>query len=234
MRLKVCGITQRHEIEMLARLPMDFIGLWHGIEGGHADLPLARFTELAAGARAAGGPEPVLVTFLSDPDRLKEAIDRSGVRWVQLHGFQPPSLILALKRTFGTDVRLIKVLHLRHGRCLEGPFIRAYEKAGVDVFLMDKATDDGRLGSTGESLDADTVATVADGFERPFFLAGGLSAANHREHKPSLAHRRFFGIDVDSGARDRERRISADNVMALSRAWTSSFKEGHRHAVEIH
>ena len=39
-RVKVCGVTEPAEIEVLAGQQVDFAGLWYGVPGGPADLPL--------------------------------------------------------------------------------------------------------------------------------------------------------------------------------------------------
>ena len=46
-------------------------------------------------------------------------------------------------------VRVIKVLHVRGGECVEASLIGSYEKAGVDVFLFDTVSEDGRVAALG-------------------------------------------------------------------------------------
>ena len=87
------------------------------------------------------------------------------------------------------------------------------------MFLFDVVTEDGRVGSTGQAIDPDVVAPLADKLTRPFLLAGGISAANRDDYAALAAHPRFLGIDVDTNARTADGKISADNVQAISRAW---------------
>src|SRR5439155_1018732 len=89
-RVKVCGITEPSEIDLLARQQVDFVGLWYGVPGGPADLPLESWRPLAEAAAATGTLAPVLVTFLKDADALKGALDGAPVHWVQLHGYPTP------------------------------------------------------------------------------------------------------------------------------------------------
>ena len=70
------------------------------------------------------------------------------MHWVQLHGYQTPGFVRAVKG-IAPEVRVIKVLHVRGGACIEERLIGGYEKAGVDVFLFDAVAEDGRVGSTG-------------------------------------------------------------------------------------
>jgi len=159
VRLKVCGITQPAELDVLSAQSVDFVGLWYGVPGGPADLALADWQRLATEA-AAQQLAAVLVTFVKDPEVLREALDSAPVCWVQLHGYQTPGLVRAIKR-ISPDIRVIKVLHVRGHDCVEEPLIGSYEKAGVDVFLFDAVSGDGRVGSTGESLDSGYVSSLA-------------------------------------------------------------------------
>jgi phosphoribosylanthranilate isomerase len=61
-------------------------------------------------------------------------------------------------KAIAEDVHVIKVLHVKGGECVESSLIGSYEKAGADVFLFDTVSEEGRVGSTGLSLDADVVA----------------------------------------------------------------------------
>jgi phosphoribosylanthranilate isomerase len=114
---------------------------------------------------------------------------------------------------------VIKVLHVKGGECVEGSLIGSYEKAGADVFLFDTVSEDGRVGSTGLSLDAGVVASLLDRLTRPFLLAGGISAENRAAYEKLVAHPLFLGIDVDTNARGEDGRIGGDNVAAITRVW---------------
>lgn len=229
MYVKVCGITRPEEIDLLGALPVNLVGLWYGVAGGRADLSLADCQRLAATACATRSLEPVLVTFLNDVEALREVIQRVRLRWIQLHGYQTPGLVRAVKRTVSEEVRVIKVLHVQQGYCLESSLIRAYEKAGVDVFLFDAATDDGRIGSTGQPLDNEVVAVLAKRLARPFLLAGGVNAENWREHANVIRDPRWLGIDLDTNTRGRDGRLRPENIEAIVQAWTASADQGCHH-----
>ena len=217
-RLKVCGIVEPAEIDTLAAADVDFVGLWHGVPGGPAELPVDEWRALAAAAANAPGLNPVLVTFLKDVEAMRAALDGSGARWVQLHGYQTPGTVRAVKK-IAPDVGVIKVLHVRGDDCVEGSLVGSYEKAGVDIFLLDVVTADGRVGSTGQSLQPDVAWTLADKLQRPYLLAGGLSAASRPDYERLTTHPRFLGIDVDTNARGADGKISRANVGAISDAW---------------
>jgi phosphoribosylanthranilate isomerase len=220
--VKVCGIVDTAEIDVLAAHAVDLVGLWLSVPGGPHDLPADQWRALARwAADSDGGPSPVLVTFAKDPDILREALESAPVRWVQLHGYPTPGVVRKIKalELGGDQVKVIKVLHIKGGECVEASLIGAYEKAGVDVFLFDVVTEDGRVGSTGQALDPAAVAPLLDRLSRPFLLAGGISDENRDRYASLAEHPLFLGIDVDTNARDGGGAISAERVRSITRTW---------------
>jgi phosphoribosylanthranilate isomerase len=224
-QVKVCGITEPAELEVLASQGVEFVGLWLAVPGGPHDLDQATWRALAERAAAGKAPEPVLVTFTKDVELLRAALADAPVHWVQLHGYPTPGTVRKIK-AIAPEVKVIKVLHVKGDECVEASLIPSYEKAGVDVFLFDAVSEDGRVGSTGESLDPEVVAVLADKLTRPFLLAGGISAANRSRYRRVIEHPLFLGIDVDTNARGQDGKIGTDNVAAISRAWKTRDNEG--------
>ncbi|MFJ6759300.1 N-(5'-phosphoribosyl)anthranilate isomerase [Streptomyces sp. NPDC091273] len=218
--LKVCGATGLGDIEAAAAAGADCVGLWHGVPGGPSELALDGLAALVAAARPAG-LLPVLVTFLADAGELAAIVRRTGVAWVQLHAYQPPAVVRALREALPAEVGLVKVLHVDEaGGCVERPLIGAYERAGTDLFLIDTATGDGRIGSTGAALDPGRLTALLPRLTRPFLLAGGLSAAGRPAYEDVVRHSGFRGIDVDTAARNRVTgRFGVPEIAALARAW---------------
>jgi phosphoribosylanthranilate isomerase len=222
MKIKVCGVTgetAEHDIGMLARTGIDAVGLWHGVPRTEADLSLAQLARFT-GVAHAHDVEPVIVTFENDATALARAVDESGAKWVQLHAYQLPKVVKQLKASVGRpDVNIVKVLHLRGRRCLDQRLVGAYERAGVDAFLLDVTSRDGRVGSTGESIPPDGAARVVEGLSSPFYLAGGLSATGNESYDALACHPGFAGIDVSTAARDAAGRLRAGRIEAIDQAW---------------
>lgn len=217
MWFKVCGITAEAEVRLLAGQGVDAVGIWYGVPSGPYDLPLGDVGPLARAAGAAG-LEPVLVTLLDDPRRLAAAVAGTGVPTVQLHGYLTPARLAAIRAAL-PGTKLVKVLHVRGDRVLERPFLTAFNRAGCDAYLFDSVGDNGRIGSTGHPLDPPAVAAALPRLDRPFVLAGGLTAANAERHRTALAHEHHLGIDVDSGARDAAGNLSPALAGDIRHAW---------------
>jgi len=223
--VKICGATRLPDIDLLAAAEVDLVGLWHGVPGGHAELDTARLATLSDAATRTGTLTPVLVTLAGRPETLAAAVDISGIRTVQLHGYQPPGLVRELKSEVPV-LTVVKVLHVRHGWCPERPLIRSYERAGVDVFLFDAVGADGRIGSTAQPLDPAVVLDLAALINVPFLLAGGITAANAAAFATVATRHDFLGVDVDTGARDGAGRFDGERVRAIRREWTSGDTAG--------
>jgi phosphoribosylanthranilate isomerase len=214
----VCGITAPAELDVLRSHGADFVGLWWGVPGGPHDLDRERWAALAQAAAETGALAPVLVTFAKDPEELRATLQKAPVHWIQLHGYPTPGAVRKVK-AIDDDVRVIKVLHVRGGECVEASLISSYEKAGVDVFLFDVVTEDGRVGSTGIALDPAVVAPLIEKLTRPFLLAGGISDSNRSDYESLAANPLFLGVDVDTNAREADGGISAERVAAITRVW---------------
>jgi phosphoribosylanthranilate isomerase len=215
--VKICGATRPADIDLLASAGADLVGLWHKVPGGHAELGIGQLAALAHTA-ATTQVRPVLVTLLTTAAAIRQVLSAARLNWIQLHGYQPPGTVHALKTT-DEDLRVIKVLHVREGDCLERNLIPAYERAGVDYFLLDSITEHGRLGSTAQALDGTAVLDLAERISKPFLLAGGITAEQAGQLREVSGHPRFLGIDVDTGARSSDRCLDPTRIAAIRRAW---------------
>ncbi|WP_200262062.1 N-(5'-phosphoribosyl)anthranilate isomerase [Streptomyces sp. HSG2] len=218
--LKVCGATHpREAVAVAARA--DLVGLWYGVDGGAHDLAAAALPELADAVCGSGRAEPVLVTFLHDADRVARVARAARIRWIQLHAYQPPRTVAALHSALPGAV-VVKAVHVLDGHCAERPFLGAYARAGTDLLVVDAATRDGGVGSTGRHLPPEVLEPLLPALRLPFLLAGGLTAADAVRGPALGAHPGFRGVDVDSAARGDDGLLCAHRVAALDRAWTGT------------
>lgn len=214
MLVKVCGARSAPEVERIAGSGANLVGLWHGVPGA---VPTRQVAALATAAPS--GLQPVLVTFLDAVQPLRTAISETGVRWLQLHGFQQPAVVRAVKAD--PSITVIKVLHVDDTECAEQPLIPAYERAGADLFLIDHMPDRDRLGSTGSRPPTALVLRVAERLRRPFLLAGGITALLDEDHHRIAEHPLFAGVDVDTAVRDERGGISRTRCAEIAQAWRS-------------
>lgn len=220
MLLKICGATSTADVDLLHSAGVDLVGLWHGVPGGSAELTHHDLSALAEACGRTGTLEPVLVTFLKDPGVLLDVAERSGLDWMQLHGYQPPAVVASLKRA-RADLTIVKVLHVDGIDCIEEPLLCSYARAGTDIFLFDAVTDTGKVGSTGRSLDSSAVVELADRMTLPFLLAGGISPDTRAKYDEVVEHPRFAGVDADTAARDATGRMRFEQIRSIRHHWPS-------------
>lgn len=211
--LKVCGVVSGEELERLRRGGATHAGLWWGMDD-RSSLSLAQLRALPRHPDLARG----IVTLSPDAEGIAQAARAAEASFVQLHAFPLPGFLTDLRGRLPEDCRIVKVLHLDGDTLLEARFLEAYERAGVDLFLIDTMVA-GRVGSTGRRAPLPAVRAASARLRRPFLLAGGLDDASAPEYAQLREDPRWYGIDVDSSARDARGRIRGDRIAALARAW---------------
>jgi phosphoribosylanthranilate isomerase len=232
MLVKICGLHgpgASDDVGVLAGTGIDLVGLLHSVPGSHAELDTAELESLAALIQATPALEAVLVTHSNDTAMIAKLLTNTGIRWVQLHAYQLPATIAELRRRTSRDVSIVKTLHVQDHRCVDARLVTAYERTGVNSFLIDATSDDGRIGSTGCSVPPAVALEVAERVRLPFFLAGGITAHNRSLYAPLARHRRFVGVDVCSAAWDDAGRLRAKTVEAIRRAWSHGSSLGQLH-----
>lgn len=216
--LKVCGLADRVEVASARDGGATHVGLWWSMgESAHA-LGMAALAKTSGHARSAG-MRPVLVTLSGDPEQILRACREGEIDAVQLHAFQPPRTVAAVRQGLPAEGTVVKVIHAEpDGTSPDLRLVSAYRAAGVDAFLLD-TMDGGRVGSTGRALSPATVRAIVPRFEAPFILAGGLTATPAPEQLDLRSLPGFAGVDVDSAARGDDGRPDASRIRRLHDAW---------------
>ncbi len=195
-KVKICGTTERSELNMLDEAGVDYAGVWFLVPEGKYSLDKQQFLQLTH--TPLRQLKCIGVTTENDPYVIANFVRDSKLSGVQLHGFQLPKEVQKIKSQLG-NCELLKVLHIQKGKCLEKPLLREYADCGADAFILDNFISRQRSGSTGERIPAQTVEELVDilGSER-LFLAGGMDGDGIKSIRSNLP---LLGVDIDSGAR---------------------------------
>jgi phosphoribosylanthranilate isomerase len=180
VKIKICGLTNVEDALAAVEAGADLLGfvLWEK-SPRHVTIETAReiARRLPPGTRRAG------VFVDATVEQVMFALRICDFSALQFHGRESPSFC----RQFG--VMTIKAFRVRDAGSLEA--MAGYD---TDAFLLDTYTE-GRPGGTGETFDW-PLAAAAKKFDKPIFLAGGLTpnnvAAAVRAAQP-------YGVDVSSG-----------------------------------
>lgn len=219
VQLKACGATSGAELGELGLGGATLAGLWWEIPGSARSRTSQEIIELAESCRFIDGLEPCLVTFSADAVELANLMVTAGIRWVQLHAFQRPKMVAELRSLLPVDTVIVKVFHQQGSVCLEKPYFGAYRRAGTDVAIFDAMSEDGRIGSTGQSIPPDALLASARAVDLPFLVAGGVTADNAAAHAALRDLPNYRGVDADSATRGPDGTFSALNIESIGAAW---------------
>lgn len=179
-RVKICGLTRKHDAYCAAMLGVDAIGLVF-----YPPSPRAVSVDLAR--EIVNGLPPfvsVVALFVDEkPDRIHEIIENVAVDLLQFHGDESPEFCGSF------SVPYIKAIRM-DGRVDIEEIERRYSTARG--LLLD-AYHPEQKGGTGMRFDWTRIPRHA---RMPIILAGGLNADNVSDAL-EMAHP--FGLDVSSG-----------------------------------
>jgi phosphoribosylanthranilate isomerase len=178
-RVKICGITRLEDARAAALLGADAVGFIFWKPSSRYRSPedvRAILTKLPSFVASVG-------VFVDAPlDEIKDAVARSGVDTIQLHGDEPPDLCAALG-----SPRIIKAFRVDGEASLEAP--DAYD---VSAILLDGPL----AGARGGGRTFDWSILRGRTFRAPLLIAGGLTPENVGDAVRSI---RPYGVDVSSG-----------------------------------
>ena len=230
VRLKVCGITEPAEIDVLAaavgRLRRPLVRRARRA-GGPALEDWRGLAEAAAARAARPGARHVRSRT---PTLLREALESAPVTWVQLHGYQTPGLVRAVK-AIAPEIRVLKVLHVRGERVRRGVADRLLRE-GRRRRLPLRRGERRRPGREHRRVAGLRLRRIA----RRQGHAAVPPRGRHLGRQPRRATTPSRAIPSSSGSTSTrtpaatDGKVSAPNVHAISQAWRDRPAEAE-HAV---
>ncbi len=176
-KIKLCGLGHPCDIEWANALMPDYIGFVFAQKSKRFVSPervKALREGLDSNIRAVG-------VFVNEaPEAVADLLNTGVIDMAQLHGGEDEEYIKALRGL--TDKPLIKAFRVDGYADLEKA-----RQSSADYVLLDNGA-----GGTGTAFDW----AFLKGFDRPYFLAGGLGPGNVRQAIMALVP---FAVDVSSG-----------------------------------
>ena len=176
-RIKCCGMFRPEDIASVNAARPDFCGFVVDFPKSHRSVSAERAGELRA--KLDDGIAAVGVFVNGEPTSVAQIARACAFDSVQLHGDEDEAYIQRLRSMI--DVAIIKAFTVRTPHDLEA----AYESSAHYVLL-----DNGQ--GTGVAFDW----KLLEGFERPYFLAGGLTPRTIPEAVKRLHP---YAVDISSG-----------------------------------
>lgn len=209
-RIKVCGITELGDRDLVAAAGADYFGVVLEIDYSPRSLSRREAKELFLKSPIPG------VALMCDrsADDIVAIASTLQPYAVQLQGLEPPELVASLKAKLSCAIW--KGLHLpasepardqaTRGASVEEEVLgklnelaERYAAAGVEAFILDTMTIEGALvrrGGTGRTSNWEIASRLIAGLPKPAFLAGGIRPDNVAD---AIRQVRPFGVDLSSG-----------------------------------
>jgi phosphoribosylanthranilate isomerase len=184
MKIKVCGITRREDLQQLVNYQVDYAGFIF-----YEKSP--RFAGNKLDARTVRERQDIrkVGVFVNAPlEQVLRTIADYGLDLVQLHGDETPAYCATLR----TTLPVIKAFRI--GENVEWEQLLAPYLEVTDYFLFDTAAGKA-YGGTGKQFNWALLKTYP--YTHPFFLSGGIG----QEEVPGLLQLdmpALFAVDVNS------------------------------------
>ena len=176
-KIKLCGLRSMEDVENVNLLRPDYVGFVFAKESkryvSERQAELLQ-NQLEPGIRKVG------VFVREDPERVAGLLELGTIDIAQLHGGENTDYIRKLR--WLTESPIIQAFRISSKEDLK----RA-EQSEADYILMDSGE-----GGTGDTFDW----SLLQDFQRPYFLAGGLTPENVAE---AIRFLHPYAVDVSSG-----------------------------------
>lgn len=176
-KIKLCGLQSLNDIIAANAVQPDYIGFVFAKTSKRFVIP-----QTAEQLRKKLDRKIAVVgVFVNEPVEVVAALLNKGtIDMAQLHGNESEEYITLLRKK--TDKKLIKAFSVNEVKKLQAAY-----SYSADYILFDSGS-----GGTGKSFDW----SILQGFDRPYFLAGGLNINNVSE---AVSRLHPYAVDVSSG-----------------------------------
>lgn len=188
-KIKVCGLTQRHQIQELVQQNIDFLGFIFYKKSPRYALNFLSLEEIAQITHF--GKVGVFVN--ESLEVIAEISQKATLNYIQLHGDESFNFIRELSEKLPSEVKIIKVIRVGNQSVTElQTIIDAYCRTPIAYYLFD--TDSQAFGGTGKTFDWQILNRLH--LKKPYFLSGGVSLENYSEIEKM--DKKPFAFDVNS------------------------------------
>ena len=187
-KIKVCGLTQLHQICELVALKIDFIGfIFYEKSPRYVlnHLNLEQISEINHQGKVG--------VFVNETvEKIIEIAEKADLNFVQLHGDETENFISELKQKLNPKIEIIKVIRIGNLSPDELQKSINQQPKSINHLLFD--TDSKAFGGTGKTFDWNILNEIEIPF--PYFLSGGISLENINQ-LPTIIHQPY-ALDVNS------------------------------------
>jgi phosphoribosylanthranilate isomerase len=216
--IQIAGVMDKEEADLLTKAGVLQLGFPFGLSVHREDI--AEKTAAAIIRSLRPPASAVLITYVSEVEKILGLCKKIGAAKAQLHGYMSAEEIMRLN-VRAPRLTVVKSLIVRDNNLAELESIVIAFSPYVDGFITDTydpAT--GACGATGKTHNWDISRRLVDISPKPVMLAGGLNPDNiHR----AIVHVRPAGVDAHTGVEGPDGRKDPDLVRAFVKEATRAF-----------
>ena len=201
MNLKICGMKHADNLQKVATLAPDYLGLIFYEKSSRYfinTLPPESVQLLPPSIQRVGVFVNACTAY------MQQMAERYGLDALQLHGQEPPEQCQALRQA---GYKIMKVFSV--DKAFDFDQLTPYQ-SHVDAFLFDTATP--QHGGSGLAFDWSILADYQ--LPVPFFLSGGIGLDN-LDQAMQIHHPQLLGLDVNSRFETAPGQKSIDQLQQL-------------------
>lgn len=206
---KICGLISAEDVHYAAHAGIAAgikmqAGFLYGVDG---DNP-ADFKKMENGLHLlkqrvrdakSKGMEAVIVTDMTYFLEFRELLQHVSPVTLQLCGDMEEKAIAELKKSYGTEVKIIRAIHIGEDEAAATKTALAWDKnPHIDALLLDSCNGGPSKGGTGRKHNWNISARIMAMLTKPCGLAGGLNPDNVAD---AIEQVRPRWVDVDTGTR---------------------------------
>ncbi len=196
MIVKICGLKNQENIEEIALLSPDYLGF---IFYDKSPRFVGNLLNIDFMRRLSKNILTTAVFVNASLENIISTVKLYGFRVVQLHGEESPEFCLAVKKTLGDTIKVIKAFGIFKQFNFDS--LKQYEP-GIDYFMFD--TKGLENGGTGKVFDWKLLENYSERI--PYFLSGGLGNEELKTIHKSIRVDSYLqycaGIDLNSKLED--------------------------------
>jgi phosphoribosylanthranilate isomerase len=189
MKIKICGMRDPENIQSLAELRPDYLGLifYPGSQRYVGKTKINLSEELSSGIILTG------VFVNESQEEILNRVKQYQLTAIQLHGQETPEYCRSLRAALNPEnssVEMIKAFGL--DEAFNFDVLEQYD-AFVDFFLFD--TKSAEHGGSGRRFNWEIIPSYH--LQKPYFLSGGIDLEDLEELK-QLDDPRLYAVDLNS------------------------------------
>ncbi len=201
-RLKICGLTQRADAELVLRSGVEYLG-FNFFSGSKRALTLDDLDWIAKLPRASFSEASFVAVVVNPAPPLLAALEESALfSFIQFHGDELPE-----------DCARCRLPWIKAAPVLSQAQLESLLHYPTDHLLLDAPAAPGQYGGTGNQANWSLAAEfIVAHPEKQVFLAGGITPENAARAAAAV---RPFALDLASGVEIHPRQKDPQKLAAL-------------------